>query len=76
MNAQRVLDKARAADTMIAILTLLLVADEPSRLEAAELIRSLDAEGRVTLRAALQRTDNLLDDVILAEMRERRPWKL
>jgi hypothetical protein len=76
MNAQRILEKARALDVMIEIFTLTLAGNEPARLEAAELIRKLDPAGRRDLRAALQDLDNLLDDVTLAEMRERRPWKL
>jgi hypothetical protein len=47
-----------------------------SREEARERIRKLSPEERRDLRAAMQRLDNLLDDVTLAEMRERRPWKL
>ena len=76
MNAQRLLSKARAYDALISIFTLVLGGGESARIEAAELIRKLSTEARRDLRAALQETDHLLDDVILAEMRERRPWKL
>jgi hypothetical protein len=76
MNKKQVIAKARACDLMIEIIALLLTPDEPNRLEAAELIRKLDAEARRDLRAALQTAENLLDDVILAEMKERRPWRL
>lgn len=57
---------------------LLLAAEdnERSRQEAAERIRKLSPEERRDLRSAMQRLNNLLDDVTLAEMRERRPWKL
>ncbi len=43
---------------------------------AAERIRKMSAEERRDLRAACQTLDELLDDVFLAESRERRPWKL
>jgi hypothetical protein len=76
MNAQRILEKARAGDVMIQVFTLMLAGNEPARLEAAEIIRKLDAEARRDLRAALQDLDELLDDVTLAELRERRPWRL
>jgi hypothetical protein len=76
MNADRILEKARACDVMIAIFTLVLGGGEPARLEAAEMIRKLGPEARRDMRATCQDLDNLLDDVILAEMRERRPWKL
>jgi hypothetical protein len=43
---------------------------------AAELVRKLGLEARRDLRAVCQEVENLVDDVILAEMRSRRPWKL
>jgi hypothetical protein len=57
---------------------LLLAAEdsERSRGEASERIRKLTPEERRDLRAACQKLDNLIDDVWLEEMRERRPWKL
>jgi hypothetical protein len=58
------------------IFNLVLAGGESNRLRAAENIRKLDAKARRDLRGALQDTDNILDDVTLAEMRERRPWKL
>jgi hypothetical protein len=76
MNKKQILDKARAADVMIEIFTLLLFPAAQNEIEAAELIRKLDATGRRDLRCAAGRIDELLDDVTLAEMRERRPWKL
>lgn len=76
MNKKQILDKARAADTMIEIFTLLLFPAAQNEAKAAELIRTLDATGKRDLRCAAGRIDELLDDVTLAEMRERRPWKL
>ena len=76
MNTKRILEKARAYDQLVSIFTLMLGGGEAGRLEAAELIRKLSTEARRDLRAVLQETDHLLDDVILQEMRERRPWKL
>jgi len=76
MNATRLLEKARACDSLIAIFTLMAAPSESNRIEAAELVRKLGPEARRDLRAACQTIDELLDDVILAEMRERRPWKL
>ena len=63
-------------DDMISIFTSILIGGEANRLLAAQLIRKLGPEARRDLRAACQTIDELLDDVILAEMRERRPWKL
>jgi len=63
-------------DDMISIFTSILIGGEANRLLAAQLIRKLGPEARRDLRAALQETDAILDDVILAEMRERRPWRL
>jgi hypothetical protein len=76
MNKTQILAKARACDVMIEIFTLLLYPAESNENLAAELIRSLDATGKRDLRYAAGRIDELLDDVTLAEMRERRPWKL
>jgi len=76
MNTTRILAKARACDVMIAIFTLVLAGGESARLEAAELIRKLSPVAWRDLRAACQDLDYLIDDVILAEMRERRPWRL
>lgn len=58
---------------------LLLLAAEGgdyNRKEIAARISNMTAEERRTLRVACQLIDELLDDVILAESRERRPWKL
>jgi hypothetical protein len=57
---------------------LLLAAEdsEHSRQEAAERIRKLSPEERRDLRAACQTLHNLIDEVWLEEMRQRRPWKL
>jgi hypothetical protein len=63
-------------DVMIEIFTHVLTGGEANRLLAAELIRKLGPEARRDLRAACQDLDYLIDDVILAEMKERRPWKL
>ena len=76
MNTAKILAKARACDVMIAIFTLMAAPSESNRIEAAELVRKLGPEARRDLRAACQTIDELLDDMILAEMRERRPWKL
>jgi len=76
MNTAKILAKARACDVMIAIFTLMAAPSESNRSEAAELIRKLSPEGRRDLRATASSIDELLDDIILAEMRERRPWKL
>jgi hypothetical protein len=72
MNLNRLLNKARACDVMIAIFTLVLGGGESNRKEAAEKIRKLSPEGRRDLRAALQDLDYLLDDVWLEELREKR----
>jgi hypothetical protein len=63
-------------DDMISIFTHVLTGGDANKRLAAELIRKLGPEARRDLRAALQDLDYLIDDVILAEMRERRPWKL
>jgi hypothetical protein len=63
-------------DDMVSIFTSILIGGEANRLLAAQLIRKLGPEARRDLRATCQDLDNLIDDVILAEMRERRPWKL
>ena len=63
-------------DDMISIFTSVLTGGDANKRLATELIRNLGPEARRDLRAACQETDELLDDTILAEMRERRPWKL
>ena len=63
-------------DDMISIFTSILIGGDANKRLAAELIRRLGPEARRDLRAACQTTDELLDDVILAELRERRPWRL
>jgi hypothetical protein len=63
-------------DDMISIFTAILTGGDINKSLAAELIRKLGIEARRDLRAALQDLDELLDDVTLAELRERRPWKL
>lgn len=63
-------------DSLIEICILILSSGESSRLRAAELIRKLDAASRRDLRAACQRLDNLIDDVLLDELREKRRGKL
>jgi len=68
--------RIEATQRQIEIFTLILIDDAGSNLRAAGLIRGLNAKERRDLRAALQDLDNLIDDVTLAEMRERRPWKL
>jgi len=57
---------------------LLLAAEDSdrSRKLAAERIRAMTPQERRDLRAACQTLDNLIDDVWLEELRERRPWKL
>jgi hypothetical protein len=57
------------------IFALMLDAGEMNRLKAAELIRKLDATARRDLRAACQELDNLIDDVWLEELREKRRSK-
>jgi hypothetical protein len=63
-------------DDMISIFVHVLTGGDLNKSLAAELIRKLGLQARRDLRAALQDLDYLIDDVILAEMRERRPWKL
>ena len=63
-------------DDMISIFASVLIGGDANKSLAAEMIRKLGAEARRDLRAALQDLDYLIDDVIPAEMRERRPWKL
>jgi hypothetical protein len=63
-------------DDLISIFTAVLIGGEANRLLAAQLVRKLGPEARRDLRAVLQDLENLLDDVTLAEMAERRPWKL
>jgi len=63
-------------DDMISIFTHVLTGGDLNKRLAAELICRLGPEARRDLRAACQDLDYLIDDVILAEMRERRPWKL
>ncbi len=57
---------------------LLLAAEDSdrSRKLAAERIRAMTPQERRDLRAACQTLDNLIDDVWLEELRERRPWKM
>ena len=62
-------------DDMISIFTSILIGGESNRLLAAELIRKLDAKARRDLRAACQDLDNLIDDVWLEELREKRRGK-
>lgn len=65
-------ERIDATREQIEIFTLLLIGGDGAKLRAAEMIRSLDARSRRDLRAALQELDYLLDDVFLAEMREKR----
>ncbi len=53
---------------------LLLVAEDSERSgqEAAERIRAMTPEQRRDLRAACQRLDNLVEDVWIEELREKR----
>jgi hypothetical protein len=53
------------------IFRLLLAGGDSGKLRASELIRKLSPEARRDLRAALQVTDELVDDVWLQELRER-----
>lgn len=76
MNRSELFKKARQADALVAIFTLMLDAGESNRREAAEMIRKLGPAARRDLRAACQTLDELIDDVWLEELRERRPWKL
>jgi hypothetical protein len=64
------------ADDMISIFVHVLTGGDLNKSLAAELVRKLGPQARRDLRAACQETDEILDDVTLAEMRERRPWKL
>jgi hypothetical protein len=68
--------KNETRETQTEIFALVLAGGESNRQAAAEKIRELGPEARRDLRAALQDLDNILDDTILAELRERRPWKL
>jgi hypothetical protein len=61
---------------MISIFVHVLTGGDLNKSLAAELVRKLGPQARRDLRAACQETDEILDDVTLAEMRERRPWKL
>jgi len=70
------MSETETLETQVEIFSLVMAGGEASRLRAAELIRKLDPKSRRDLRAALQELDELLDDVILAERRERRPWRL
>jgi len=63
-------------DDMISIFTSILIGGDANKRLAANLIRKLGPEARRDLRAACRELDELLDDVILAEMAERRTWKL
>jgi hypothetical protein len=63
-------------DDMISIFTSILIGGDANKRLASELIRKLGPEARRDLRAACQNVDNLIDDVWLEELRERRPWKL
>jgi hypothetical protein len=63
-------------DDMITIFSLIVTGGEACRLLAVEKIRNLPQQARRDLRAACQETEEILDDVTLAEMRERRPWRL
>ena len=63
-------------DDMISIFSLIVTGGDACKTLAATLIHRLGPEARRDLRAALQDLDYLIDDVILAEMRERRPWKI
>jgi hypothetical protein len=63
-------------DSMIEIFTSILTGGDANKRLAAKLIRKLSPAARRDLRAACQDLDNLIDDVWLEEMRERRPWKL
>jgi hypothetical protein len=76
MNRSELFKRAGGADTLVSIFTLMLDAGEASKLEAAEMMRKLTPQQRRDLRGAVQTIEETLDDVILAEMRERRPWKL
>jgi hypothetical protein len=69
-------DDHESAGAAARIFAMTLCGGESNRARAAEAIRRLEAEERRDLRAALQDLDNLLDDVTLAEMRKRSPWKL
>ena len=63
-------------DDMISIFTAILIGGDANKRLAAKLIRKLSPAARRDLRAACQDLDNLIDDVWLEELRERRPWKL
>jgi hypothetical protein len=63
-------------DSMVEVFTSILAGGDFNRRLAIALICKLGPEARRDLRAACQEIDSLIDDVILAEMRERRPWKL
>jgi hypothetical protein len=72
MNETEILEKARSLDVMIAIFTLVLAGGESNRKEAAEKVRQLSPEARRDLRAGCQDLDNLVDDVWIEELREKR----
>jgi hypothetical protein len=54
---------------------LILSGTERDKKHAEALIRKLDAVARRDLRAACQRLENLVDDVWLEELREKRRGK-
>jgi len=56
----------------VQIFELILAGGEASRLKAAELIRTLSPTAKRDLRATIQTIDYVLDDVFLAELREKR----
>ena len=59
-------------DSMVEIFTSVLLGGDYNKRLAAGLIRKLDPAGRRDLRAACQEVDNLVDDVWLEELREKR----
>lgn len=67
---------AKQPDELLEIFALIAAGGDACRQLAAELIRQLSPESRRDIRAICQETDALLDTVILAEMAERRPWRL
>lgn len=64
--------KIDATQKQIEIFTLILLAGEPNKLKAAELIRELSAEAKRDLRASCQEVEELLDTVWLEQLRFQR----
>jgi hypothetical protein len=65
MNKTQILDKARTADVLVQIFTLLIFPAAQNETAAAELIRTLDPTAKRDLRSVAGRIDDLLDEIAL-----------